>query len=35
MIEVNLGFSYHKVGYIRPEDVEFILSEIQGKKVDC
>ena len=35
VIEVNLGFSYHKVGYIRPEDVEFILSEIQGKKVDC
>lgn len=29
IIEVNLGFSYHKVGYIRPEDVQFIMEEIK------
>ncbi len=28
VIEVNLGFSYHKVGYIRQEDVDFILREM-------
>lgn len=33
VIETNLGFSYQKVGYIRPEDVQFILEEI--KKYKC
>lgn len=28
VIETHLGFSYHKVGYIRPEDVLFITEEI-------
>ncbi len=27
IIETNLGFSYHKVGYIRPEDVAFIMEK--------
>lgn len=27
VIETNLGFSYHKVGYIRPEDVLFIRGQ--------
>lgn len=27
MIETQLGFSYHKVGYIRPEDVLFIQEQ--------
>ena len=31
IIEVNLGFSYHKVGYIRPEDVQFIQNELRIK----
>lgn len=31
IIEVNLGFSYHKVGYIRPEDVQFIQNEIRKR----
>ena len=28
VIETSLGFSYHKVGYIRTEDVEYILKQI-------
>lgn len=28
IIETNLGFSYHKVGYIRPEDVTYIRDEM-------
>lgn len=36
IIEVNLGFSYHKVGYIRPEDVQFIQNEIRmGNENNC
>lgn len=31
MLEVNLGSSYHKVGYINPEDVQFIQREIRQK----
>ena len=30
VIETNLGFSYHKVGYIRPEDVRFIEEQIRS-----
>ncbi len=29
VIETKLGFSYHKVGYIRPEDVRFIEEQIR------
>ena len=29
MMEINLGSSYHKVGYIDPEDVQFIQNEIR------
>lgn len=28
VIETQLGLSYHKVGYIRPEDVEFIREQL-------
>lgn len=35
VIEINLGLSYHKVGYIRTEDVEFILSELQKQENKC
>ena len=33
VIETQLGFSYHKVGYIRPEDVRFLREEIE--KIKC
>ncbi|MBP3603284.1 MAG: hypothetical protein J6J79_03940 [Lachnospiraceae bacterium] len=29
VMETKLGFSYHKVGYIRPEDVRFIEEQIR------
>lgn len=29
IIEIDLGISYHKVGYIRPEDVQFIMDYIR------
>lgn len=32
VIETNLGLSYHKVGYIRPEDVRFIQEKINEKQ---
>lgn len=32
MMEINLGSSCHKVGYIRPEDVQFIQNEIRRRK---
>lgn len=32
VIETNLGLSYHKVGYIRPEDVAFIEEKIEKKR---
>lgn len=31
MMEINLGSSYHKVGYISPEDVQFIQNEIRKR----
>lgn len=34
VIEVNMGFSYHKVGYIRQEDVKFIMEELQEPSAD-
>lgn len=30
VIETNLAFSYHKVGYIRPQDVSFIMEEMRS-----
>lgn len=30
VIETNLGLSYHKVGYIRPEDVLFIREKLEN-----
>lgn len=30
VIETNLAFSYHKVGYIRPQDVSFIMKEMRS-----
>lgn len=36
MLEINLGTSYHKVGYINPEDVQFIQNEIRKQNEnDC
>lgn len=30
IIETHLAFSYHKVGYIRPEDVTFIMQKMRS-----
>lgn len=32
IVETNLGFSYHKVGYIRPEDVKYIRDKMNGQE---
>ncbi len=29
IIETNMGLSYHKVGYIRPDDVQYIINRIK------